>query len=244
MRDLVLNFLVYADKVANGTKQSELIKEAVDLGFNKVEVRREYFNDLAIELPEVKKVAAENNVELFYSVPDEVFVDGKINPKLSGYLKEAEDTGIKHIKWNIGDFTEESSLEELHMLTGSPVAINIENDQTLTSGTIEAIETFMKAICKADINVGYVYDLGNWRFVGEGLDEKEAAEKLKDYVRYIHVKDVSYLDDKPQAEFLDHGVLNWREILAILPQDVPVAIEYPTTANDQILEAKNLLEEE
>lgn len=48
MRDkkLVLNFLVYADRVANGALQSDLLQEISDLGFTQVEIRREYFKDI------------------------------------------------------------------------------------------------------------------------------------------------------------------------------------------------------
>lgn len=238
---LVLNLLVFADEVAAGAKQSELIQKAADLGFSKVEIRREYFKALETELLEVKKIAEANQIELFYSVPDEVFLKNGLNPKLNEYLSEAKLAGVKHIKWNIGAFNEKSDLSQLAKLTGSQIEINIENDQTQTSGTISAISQFMEAVKKNQVDVGYVYDLGNWRFVGE--DEKIAAEKLTDYVRYIHVKDVSYSNGQPQAAFLDQGEINWREILTILPQDVPVAIEYPTTADEQILAAKKLLEE-
>lgn len=238
---LVFNFLIFAEKIENGATQAELFDEIAVLGFQNIEIRREYFKDLETEMPLIKAAAEKNNIELFYSVPDEVYVDSKINPNLVGYLIEAEQMGVKHIKWNIGDFNGELHQEALTELLAHDVAINIENDQTQTSGTILAISTFMKAVQDASLNIGYVYDLGNWRFVGE--DELKAAEELKAYVRYIHMKDVAYEDEKPQAAGLDHGVLEWRKVLEILPKDVPVAIEYPTTENSQITEAMQLLEE-
>ncbi|SFH55194.1 Sugar phosphate isomerase/epimerase [Pisciglobus halotolerans] len=242
-KQLVLNLLVFAEKVQKGAVQSELIEEAVALGFRKIEVRREYFKDLASERADIKKLAEEYELELFYSVPDEVFVDGNVNPKLGDYLSEAKQMNIKHIKWNIGDFAHfKGDVTELKSLTEQGIAINIENDQTQTSGTISAIDTFMRAVKEAGVNIGYVYDLGNWRFVGE--NEKEAAEQLGKYVRYIHVKDVTYQDNKPQAAGLDHGEIDWRDILTLLPKDAPIAIEYPTTEKQEILEAKALLEEE
>ncbi|MEG2254126.1 MAG: sugar phosphate isomerase, partial [Vagococcus sp.] len=47
----------------------------------------------------------------------------------------------------------------------------------------------------------------------------------------------------PAAAGLDEGDINWRQVLQVLPQDVPVAIEYPTEKDSEILEAKELLEE-
>lgn len=238
---IVLNLLVFAHEVEAGALQAELLLKAKELGFNKVELRREYFKDINEEIPVIKKIAEENELELFYSVPDEVFVNQEINPKLIDYLTEANQLGVKHIKWNIGDFHANSSLTNLRALTEKGVEINIENDQTQTSGTIQAILTFMEAVKRAQLAIGYVYDLGNWRFVGES--EEAAAEKLAEYVRYIHVKDVAYENDQPQAAELDKGVIEWRKILEMLPQDVPVAIEYPTTSKEQIVTAKHLLEE-
>lgn len=238
---IVLNLLVFANEVEAGVLQAELLTKAKELGFNKVELRREYFKDIEAEMPVIKKTAEEQEIELFYSVPDEVFVKQELNPKLTEYLMEAKQLGVKHIKWNIGDFHPNSSLRELQALTEKGIEVNIENDQTQTSGTIQAILTFMEAVKEAKLAIGYVYDLGNWRFVGES--EEAAAEQLAEYVRYIHVKDVAYVQDQPQAAELDKGVIEWRKMLDILPQDVPVAIEYPTTSDEQILAAKHLLEE-
>lgn len=238
---VVLNLLVFASKVEKGALQSDLLIKAKELGFDKVEIRREYFKDLTKEMPVIKQTAEEQGIELFYSVPEEVFVAGKVNPQLSEFVNEAQQMGVKHIKWNIGDFQADSSLNELQELTKQGIEVNIENDQTQTSGTIQAITTFMEAVKKETLDIGYVYDLGNWRFVSES--EEKAAEALKEYVRYIHVKNVAYENDQPQAAALDEGVIQWREILAILPKDVPVAIEYPTTEDQQILAAKQLLEE-
>ncbi|MDR0267920.1 TIM barrel protein [Paenibacillus sp.] len=236
---LVLNSLVFANEVENGVLQEDLLWQSADLGFTNVEIRREYFKDLTKEIPVIQKVAKRLNLGLFYSVPDEVYMDGTLNPKLNQYLDEAKKMGVKHIKWNIGNFTGELYAAQLRKLLEQGVAISIENDQTQTSGTISAIKTFMEAVKKEGIDIGYVYDLGNWRFVGE--DEQQAAEILKEYVRYIHVKDVL---EKPVllAVGLDRGVIDWRKALAVLPKS-PIAIEYPTTSREQILEAKQLLEE-
>lgn len=239
---LVLNFLVYADRVANGELQGELLQEIADLGFNQVEVRREYFKDLNSEMSVIQSEAERLNLKLFYSVPDEVYINGEINPKLEQYLEEARKMGVQHIKWNIGDFNGDIHEAELKALLNKDIAISIENDQTQTSGTIKAIDNYMKEIKRAGLSIGYVYDLGNWRFVGE--DEVRAAELLKNYVHYIHVKDVRYEEEKPQAAGLDRGEINWRKVLDNLPNNVPIAIEYPTTTNIEILEAKELLESE
>lgn len=242
-KNVVLNMLVFANKIAEGADQSVLLKEAAALGFQKVEIRREYIKNSAIETAAIATVAKKLGLELFYSVPDEVFVNGEINPRLPEYLQEAQRMGITKIKWNIGDYAHFTGmLTALRPLLDYGIEINIENDQTQLSGKIQGIATFMKAIQQAQVAIGYVYDLGNWRYVGE--DELQAAMTLQQYVRYIHLKDVKMVDDQPETVPLDAGELPWRKILEILPKDLPVAIEYPTSSQEEILFAKRLLEDE
>lgn len=242
MKSIVLNLLVFNQQFIEGKTQKELVKKGIELGFNQIEVRREYFRELESELLDVKKIAEKSTIELFYSVPEEIFVKGEINPHLTDYLLEAKEMGARHIKFNIGDFKNyQGKLTELKKLTEYGINVRVENDQTETSGKIAAINEFMKAVTQEEIEISYVYDLGNWRFVGE--DEREAAQQLAKYVTYIHVKDVETSSGKSVATGLDQGEINWRDILDILPTDLPIAIEYPTTQMDEIIAAKKLLEE-
>lgn len=236
---IVANLLLLADEWQSGKSQAELIPELIDLGFDTIEIRREYFRDFNKEIPEVAQLAKEHNLTLYYSVPDEVFVDGQVNPKLQSYLDEGKQLGIKKIKWNTGDFAhfDGDLAAALNPLIAQGIEVNIENDQTQTSGTLAPVEKFLAAIKAAHVDLGYVYDLGNWPFVGE--NPVAAAKALTQYVRYIHVKDDITTGEKPVTVPLDEGDLPWREILDILPQDVPVAIEYPTTDHAVITTGKD-----
>lgn len=77
---LVLNFLVFADKVKDGALQANLLQKAADLGFTQVEIRREYFRDINEEKTVIESEAKRLGLDLFYSVPDEVYVNGKSIP--------------------------------------------------------------------------------------------------------------------------------------------------------------------
>lgn len=235
---IAANLLLLADEWQSGKSQAELIPELIDLGFDTIEIRREYFRDIATEIPDVAKLAQDRDVTLYYSVPDEIFVAGRINSKLQGYLDEGRRLGVEKIKWNTGDFANFTGnlAAALQPLVDQGIEVNIENDQTQVSGTLAAVEKFLTAVTAAHIDLGYVYDLGNWPFVGE--DPVAAAKVLAPYVRYIHVKDDVTSGVKPVTVPLDAGDLPWREILNILPQNVPVAIEYPTVAHDVIATGK------
>ena len=75
MDNLVLNLLVFNQDVTEGKLQKELIEKGMNLGFKALEIRREYFKDIQKEAAEIKKLVDDHHLELFYSVPDEVFVE-------------------------------------------------------------------------------------------------------------------------------------------------------------------------
>lgn len=224
---IVVNTLEFESELKSGTLQEDLFERISEMGANAVEVRREFINDFDRELPNISKNAQKFNLEVFYSIPEVLFINGKVNPKLPNYLNESKLMGSKAAKFNIGDYSHfRGNLgQALKELTSSGIQINIENDQSTTSGKIAPINKFLVDATDQGIDIGYVYDLGNWRYVQE--DENTAAEILGKYTRYIHLKDVSLVNDKPTVVPLDDGIIDWKSILAILPKDVPIAIEYP-----------------
>lgn len=231
---IVLNHLVFSDDHDRGAQQLEMLKKVVALDIHSAELRREYFDDITSESPAIASYAESEGLKLFYSVPDELFVNHRVNPKLSKYYEEAKQLGVTVIKFNIGDFESlvPEDITKLESVLVSGIQTNIENDQTQTSGKIAAIEKFMAAAHAEKLDIGYVYDMGNWRYVGE--DEEIAAQELASYVRYIHVKDDKGTGSNLITVPLNDGEIRWQEILKILPQDVPVAVEYPT-ANEQTI---------
>ena len=117
---LVLNFLVFADRVAEGELQADLLQEAADLGFSKVEIRREYFQKIDEEIPVIQSEATRLKLQLFYSVPDEVYIQGKINPKLEQYhrllgLTMERSLGVKYCRFYRKRYLLPSNIRQLQM---------------------------------------------------------------------------------------------------------------------------------
>ncbi|MQW22993.1 MULTISPECIES: sugar phosphate isomerase/epimerase [unclassified Lactococcus] len=234
-KQIVANLLIFEGEWKSGIKQSQLIREAAALGFETVEIRREYFFDIQSEILEINSAVSETQVELYYSVPDKVFIDGEINPELVHYLDEALAMGVKKIKWNIGDFANfKGNLSDaLTPLINYGIEINVENDQSEENGTIQPIQRFLKAIRADKIDLGFVFDIGNWSFVGESA--QEAMILFIDDIRYIHLKDIVIQDGKVDVVGIDCGTLAWREILFKVSKEIPIALEYPTF-NHEIIE--------
>lgn len=234
-KKVVANLLIFEKEWKSGLTQAELIEHAKILGFDIVEIRREYFRAIEKEIPEIRKVIDKNFIELYYSVPDRMFINGTLNPMLQTYLDEARQMGIKKIKWNIGDFELfKGDLKEiLSPLLEHSIEVNVENDQSPENGTIAPIYKFMTATKDNQIDIGFVFDVGNWIFVQEDL--MQAAVFLGEFVRYIHLKDVLNTKDGLKVLALDLGNLPWKQVLSKLSKNCPVALEYPAKSDSDIM---------
>lgn len=232
---LVANLLIFEEKWKKGERQSQLIQNALDFGFTAIEIRREYFFNLKEEIEEIKALRIKNNFELYYSIPDKIFVDGKVNPEFRNYISESKELGVSKVKCNIGDFQnfKGNMKEELSFILDNSFEVNVENDQSKENGTIAPIQTFLAKVSNEGLDIGFVYDIGNWLFVSESPET--AKEELKTYTRYIHLKDVNKLSNSELTVVgIDKGQLDWRNLLKDLLKDYPLAIEYPMENNEDI----------
>lgn len=244
---IILNTWVFEALVKQGTSQVALTQKAADLGADGIEVRREYFTDIAQETVAVGQLAKKLGLIVNYSVPDEVFMpDGQLNPQLPTYFAEGQAMGIAKIKFNTGHFDRFTGdlAAELAKLPLDQIEMNVENDQTPVSGTVAAIQAFLKAAHQAtSADIGYVYDLGNWAFTHG--DATAAARALAPDTHYIHLKNTS--DQNGQLATtadLDTGLYDWRELLKLLPHDVQFALEYPMATDAEITQQLQLLRAE
>ncbi|WP_436860699.1 sugar phosphate isomerase/epimerase family protein [Mammaliicoccus lentus] len=241
-RNLVFNTLVAQEKINDGCKQSELFDYIISLGFKKIEVRREYFQDINMEMKEIGKLAKDKNLDILYSVPDVIFLNGgNFNKSISDYLKEAEEMNASFIKLTIGDYKNKTQLKELEFINNKNINFTVENDQTNLSGKTHNILKFLKDVKSRKININYTFDLGNFAYVNE--NEEEAAKILNQFVSYIHLKNVKKQHGDLLATSLEKGTINWKKVLDILPKNVPIAIEYPSNNVEEILEDKKMIEE-
>lgn len=232
IENIVVNTIVFEDLIQAGAKQWEVFERVKSLGISKIEIRREWITDFQEEIPKMVLEAEKYKMELLYSIPATLFIEKRLAvDKLLEYLDEAQRMGIKMIKFTIGDF-EAVNIEEVLRLKGilqnKQMVVTVENDQTMESGKVEGLTSFLDCCKEYDVPVYCTYDVGNWCWVNE--DAVDNAPQLAEYVKYIHLKDVSYENDKPIAQCLDNGQVDWRAVLKILPPNIPVGIEYPCGA--------------
>ncbi len=239
---IFLNTLIFVDRVKRGEKQLDLLRDIKRAGADGVEVRYEYFKDFDSEAPLLKEEAKKLNLQVSLSIPDELFEEnGEPNEKLPEYYRKSLLVGSKRAKLNTGNFSAFSGdLKEVFTNIPENLQVDVENDQTELSGHVENILPFLKSARLAGLNIGYVYDLGNWAYTkGNAIDN---AKKLTPYTEYIHFKNVKEKDDKlVTTEDLNDGRFDWKKIADILPKDVDRAIEFPIDSNEKIVSQVKVL---
>ena len=207
---------------------------AREAGADGVELRAELLRDADAELP---ALAATGFVAV-YSDPAPLWRvgDGALDlGALELGLARAALLGAKRLKMSIGGFTPERSRDSLHDLRrrlgeAPAVELVIENDQTPKAGTLHALTRFFAEADAAGLDLGLVFDMGNWHWLGEC--PQRAAARIGARVRYVHTKGVFRRPDRWVAVPLAESVAPWRAVLRALPAGQPWAIEYPLQGED------------
>ena len=226
-QELGINLLVYKEKLDQGIKQSALLKEIKKQGISLAEVRREYIKDQK-ELEDIAKTAKENEIKLYYSVPEKIIEEKLPNKNLRNYLEEAMIMKIQNVKFNIGslDQIDQKGAEKLkEILEDYDLTYTIENDQTKENGTFACTKKTVEQIYKYELPVGYTMDLGNWYWQKE--DPNTTFEELKNQISIFHLKNIDFKDGKPETVMLEDGKIEWMDMIGQLDDDVKVFLEYP-----------------
>ncbi|WP_418969459.1 sugar phosphate isomerase/epimerase family protein [Alloscardovia omnicolens] len=247
MTTIGINTLVYMNELKNGTVQSELLPIIAQHGITLAEVRREFIRDDA-ELDAIARVAANEGLDLFYSVPESLTIDGKEHPQFLEFLQEAQRMGVKNVKFNQGDIKDVDAQVIARIDAAASeygVTLTIENDQTPENGTLECTRASLEHIHDVHGCIGYTFDLGNWFWRNENPDD--AFEQLHDRITVFHLKNVNGAKTREELSttMLEDGVIDWQPMLTQLSEDIPVFLEFPIAAQDvaaQIAVVKSVVE--
>jgi sugar phosphate isomerase/epimerase len=208
---------------------------AREAGADGVEVRGELLVDAARELPALADALRGTGAALVYSSPEGLWNDdGALDTgALARAIERAQALGAPRLKMSIGGFgaASLSSFAALaQRLEGARIELLIENDQTVSAGTVPALQRFFGAADEVGTPLAMTFDMGNWHYVGEC--PQQAAAALGARVRYVHCKGVQRQPQRWVAVPLADSAAPWRAVLRALPAGQPWAIEYPLQGED------------
>ncbi|GAB1437354.1 hypothetical protein MASR2M36_00850 [Providencia sp.] len=168
-----------------------------------------------------------------YSVPDTLFQQHtpiEIS-KLHRYFEEAKQLNARFLKLSLGELPKSYDLSEvINVINQYTTQLVIENDQTEAGGHIAPLERFFKDVVAQNMPIKMAFDMANWYWQQE--DPLKAAHIFTQQVTYIHVKACQLRADKRVAVALDDSDGLWKDVLRILPNNVPRGIEFPLEGLD------------
>lgn len=221
-----------AEVVHQAGGQRYFIPIIAQSGADGVEIRRELLSSAVDEeLSDLKLLIKEQGLFSYYSVPESLFTaPGTINPRLAHFQREAALLNAQAIKFALGAGAGHCTVKQLaDQLTDCHVPLLIENDQTET-GKIQPMLEYFNQYHPLPTVQGMTFDMANWLWVDESPNK--AAGQLAPYVTYCHVKAAIKTETSWRAICLDESQGEWRTLLSMMPQGVPLGIEFPLEGNN------------
>lgn len=210
---------------------------AQQAGADGVEVRGELLVDPARELPEIAQAVAQWGGQVVHSSPEPLWAAGGSLDlaAVQRAVDAARLLGAPRLKMSIGDFRGAAS-GDFRRLAEAVAGLDlvIENDQTASAGTLDALQSFFRAADAAGTPLPMTFDMGNWHWTGE--DPLDAARAFSARVGYVHCKGVQRQPRRWVAVPIAESAAPWRALLREMPRALPWAIEYPLVGDD-LLEA-------
>lgn len=238
---IIINTIVFKDLLDKGVKQFDILERVHEMGLKKVEIRREFLDDVLSELKAIKQVAEKRDLELYYSINEDLFVDGQVNENLNQFLSELEILDAPFVKMNTGscEGIEASTWKQLKEITAQSRPIRVENNQHPQYAQLENCLKIMQEIVEHDIPISFVFDTANWVFVGDKVDD--AVDAMSAYTSYLHCKNYTYQDEVLKLTTLFKGEIDIQELRKKFVDTVDFALEYPCTEEDLQSDIKQLL---
>ncbi|CAM3163595.1 Sugar phosphate isomerase/epimerase [Lactobacillus bombicola] len=219
----IVNTAAFQNK-KTAVEQVKYVKVAQNLGFEAIEIRSELLNGSKQELQDIAQIAKTNKYKVYYSVGDVLFNKQQLNSKLSVYLEQMHELGATHLKMNLGEFnpTNDGWYQELKGILDGSFKLYIEDNQTPIESDLYQTKAFLEQ--GSSLGIKYCFDIANWSWLA--ADVYTAAKALADFTEYIHLKNIRTIGNQKVVTSLTTGELNWREILAMLPQANYFGFEY------------------
>lgn len=240
-KELIINTIVFKEDLDKGRPQLDLLPKINALGFQRVEIRREYLKEPADDLRAIRKRADALGLELFYSVGEDFVIKDALHPDLDKFRNEALILGAPFVKLNVGD-SKALSLSTLSPLksrleTGPGLAL--ENNQDPDRGTIANACQMMSLIEEAQLPIPFVFDTGNWYWLGESASQ--AADRLASVTAYLHCKNYGQAAGELGFTGLFDGQVDMVELIGQFAHIPYLALEYPCSEEQLNQDVNRLL---
>lgn len=193
-------------------------------GFSGLEVRGDLLKDKPADLPHLRKLAAEMDMELIYAtqnwpVNKDLSVMQENVANLIQHMDEAVTLGSSLLKTGFGPVDRLEELADTHFsalreLAGAAETRNItlclENSDKSSGSNALTIREVIAQVNSASLKI--TYDAGN--FAAAGKDPVVALETMLEFVAYIHLKDIK--KGETVNTYMGNGDVDYGAVFRIL----------------------------
>lgn len=225
-----INTAVFLTALQDGMSQLDCLKALIGKAIANIEVRGEFFkaDTQAAELTAIDTLCQAEHWGFYFSIPEQLFEAGQLNSHLSDYLALAQRHHIQGLKISLGDAQDfdETVVAQLNdALQAYSGTLTVEN-QPNTLSQLPAFSTTLHRLLQAVPQLGYTFDSGNWYWLDERPET--AFEQVRDVITVFHLKDIA----DQETVMLGDGTTDWQSLVAALPEQVPVFLEYGIALQD------------
>lgn len=241
--DIIINTIVFKHCFDKGKKQVDILRTVSELGLKKIEIRRELLTDIRTELQDIRHQADKLHLELFYSINEDLFVDGLINSQLNVFYEESNILKAPFIKMNTGSAKNISATtwNTLKETIKEFKPIKVENNQDTQNARILNCLEIMKECKDRAIPIDFVFDTANWSFVDE--ETEKAITSLETYTDYLHCKNYKKMEKELFLTTLFEGEIDIISLIRRFSKVRYLALEYPCTEKELIKDIDSLLQQ-
>jgi sugar phosphate isomerase/epimerase len=168
-----------------------------------------------------------------YSTPQPLFKNNQFEQDaVLRSLDEAKQINCWLAKFSRGDEPEADRGQYEQMRTAlhewqqrSPdLQITVENGQSLVDRDLDRWVQFFQRVNTYGCNIRMTFDIGNWGCLG--VDAMEAAQRLGQFVVYLHSKSVQRSGDRCISQPIESASIP-HPVLSSFPDHIPRALEFP-----------------
>ncbi len=221
-----------ADTVRKLGGQAALLPMIKASGADGVEIRHELLTP-AVQLEGLASQISAHGLFAVYSVPESLLTeDGQPElERLALHLKNAARLKARTLKLPLGSVTNDTDLSGITaVLKSQPVKLLIENDQTVEGGRISPLIAFFGMVVSQKLPVSMTFDMANWNWLHKSAFV--AAREVAAQVAEVQGKDSQGEQGKVKGSARDNRDGSWKDLLAMLPTNVPRGIEFPLEGAD------------
>ncbi|QEL11510.1 TIM barrel protein [Kushneria phosphatilytica] len=228
--------------------QGEMIAHIIAAGADGIELREELLSCHDHPLEALRCRLAESGLSVVYSAATPLFdAQGDHDSEAIGRsLMRAEMLGATRIKFALGQWPANTASPEralqalLARFERTPLAITIENDQTVRGGdprhhlqlyhSLQQLAPDSPRI-RGPQALSSTFDLGNGYWSGHSV--VDGLNALASRIGYVHCKHVrNDMDGLHACPPDDNALQQWSRLWSVLPSNLPRALEYPVPPGD------------